>query len=504
MLRRSTATFLAATVVAVAGCATAAGNSADRRQAHLAATSATLTVQSSTIGRPVPRGFLGLSMETWGLASYEGSDPNAVNPVFEQLLRNLSPGQGMVLRIGGQSTERSWYPVPHMAKPLGVRYTLTPAWMRVTRALAQSLGARLILPINLEVTDTRVGAAEARAMLAQIGRPPIQALEVGNEPEQYGSFPWYQNPPGVHHLGRPRSYDFSAYLGDFSRMVRVLPSAPLAGPSTGAPTWMPQLGRFLSSEPRVAMTTIHRYPLKQCGHGGNVTIAQLLSNAASAGLANGIARYVGVAHSHHVPLRVDEMNGVSCGGERGVSNTFGSALWALDTLFSMQRVGVDGVNLHTQPGEVNELFSAERGKSGAWQSFVHPQYYGMMMFAQAAPAGAQLLRITGTTASQLRAWATRSADGHIRVVLIDKYLAQPANIKLRIPGATGPATIERLQAPHTNATSGVTLGGQSFGRETTTGKLAGPERTTSLAPAAGEYSVRMTPASAVLLTLSTH
>ena len=53
------------------------------------------------------------------------------------------------------------------------------------------------------------------------------------------------------------------------------------------------------------------------------------------------------------------MNAVSCGGVRGVSDTFASALWALDTLFEFSRVGVDGVNFHTVPNTINELISAD-------------------------------------------------------------------------------------------------------------------------------------------------
>ena len=43
------------------------------------------------------------------------------------------------------------------------------------------------------------------------------------------------------------------------------------------------------------------------------------------------------------------MNSVACGGKAGVSDTFASALWALDALFAVARSGADGVNLHMFP-----------------------------------------------------------------------------------------------------------------------------------------------------------
>jgi hypothetical protein len=51
-----------------------------------------------------------------------------------------------------------------------------------------------------------------------------------------------------------------------------------------------------------------------------------------------------------------------------------------------------------------------------------------------------------------------------------------------------------------SATSGVTLGGQSFGDETTTGSLPEPS-TTPIAPVAGAYTVPMPAGSAALLTI---
>ena len=52
------------------------------------------------------------------------------------------------------------------------------------------------------------------------------------------------------------------------------------------------------------------------------------------------------------------------------------------------------------------------------------------------------------------------------------------------------------------ATTGVTLGGQTFGTSTATGTLAGRSTVATVHPAAGAYAVRLPPASAAMLTLS--
>jgi hypothetical protein len=68
-------------------------------------------------------------------------------------------------------------------RPHGIDYALTPTWLADARALARSARAPLLLGINLETDSTAVAAAEARHLLAGIGRPNIEALEIGNEPE---------------------------------------------------------------------------------------------------------------------------------------------------------------------------------------------------------------------------------------------------------------------------------------------------------------------------------
>jgi len=275
----------------------------------------------------------------------------------------------------------------------------------------------------------------------------------------------------------------------------------LAGPAVGAPNWEAQLGPFLTDERRVGLATLHAYPLKKCSARAHVTTAQLLSETSSIGLADSVAPYAAVADAHGVPLRIDEMNAVSCGGERGVSDTFASSLWSLDTLFAMARAGIVGVNFHTVPNKVNELFEFKL-VHGVWQADVHPNYYGLLMFAQAAPIGSQLLQLSGATGGTLRTWATLAPDGHVRVVVINASTSRAQTVAVRVPAARGSAALERLTAQTVTATSGVTLGGQSFGAQTTTGRLAGAAQSQSVTPSSGRYVVRLPAASAVMLTLS--
>lgn len=231
------------------------------------------------------------------------------------------------------------------------------------------------------------------------------------------------------------------------------------------------------------------------------TIAHLLAQSSSRGLADSVATDASLAHRRGLALRVDELNSVACSGASGVSNVFASALWALDTAFQMARVGVDGVNIHTFPGARYQLFTVSR-RRGGWQSFVEPEYYGLMMFAQAAPPGSRLLSVSVPGASGVRAWATRATDGTVRTVLINDSPARRI-ISLRAPetarGVVG--QLEQLLAPSITARRAVTLGGQSFGSQTHTGRLSGSSRVRAVAPIGRDYLVALPGDSAAMLTL---
>jgi hypothetical protein len=459
---------------------------------HPASASPTSARVTSGAVRNIPAGFVGLSMETDGLTT-AGGPPGPFDPVLAQLIRNLSPGARPVLRIGGESTDYSWWPVAKMPRPRGVHYTLTPAWLGEVRDLARATDARLILGINLQSASRRVAATEAGAMGAGIGNRWILGLEPGNEPELYLTLPALNPSRPVQSSGQR----VAAFDRLFAAVTDRLPGGALAGPSIGSDRWLPYLGSFLRRNPRVRLATVHRYPLKHCRRTTTNSIGALLSDASSRGLALSLRASVKAAHASGRALRVDEFNSVSCGGEAGVSNTFASALWALNASFEMARVGVDGINVHTRPLSLSQLFNLSRTGS-VWRAAIRPEYYGLLAFATAAPAGSRLLRVIQPATPGLHVWATRTASGTEHVVVINAT-GRRHGLALRLP-ARGPFTATVLRAGALGATRGVTLGGQSFDPSTTTGLLAGPHRASVATPVKGRIELHLAPASAVLLS----
>lgn len=464
-------------------------------------------IGATPVGRPIPAGFIGLSIEYRSALYYFGDDPAHPDPVFIQLVRNLTPGQSPVLRFGGDTTDWTWWPTPGVVRPAGIRYSLGPSWTAASLATARQLNARLILGINFEADSAAIARTESSQLLAGIGRPYVAGFELGNEPEVYGTLGWYFTPAGVPVLGRRASYRFATYLPDYARIAAALPrSVPLVGPASGAPKWLAGLGRYVRANPRVRLVTFHRYPLNRCFTGrasaAYPTIGHLLSAASSSGLADSLAAAVKVAHARGLPFRSDELNSVACGGKLGVSDTFASALWALDTLFAMARVGVDGVNIHTFGGAFYEPFSVHQDAAGQWSASVKPLYYGLLTFARAAPPGSRLLPTPGRAVKPLSIWATRTPGGTIRALLINDALRRTVQAAVRLPTTRTQAVATQLRAPRVGARTGVTLGGQTFASPTTTGTPTGRATDQMLRAVRGRFVVRLPPASATLLTVA--
>jgi hypothetical protein len=451
----------------------------------------------------MPSGFLGFSFEFQAVREYTGSDPHAINPVLVQLIRDVAPGQTPILRVGGNSTDQSWWPSPDVTASPGVVYSLDKSWLATTRALAVATGAKLILGVNLKLDSPAEAAAEAYAYRTGIGTRYIEALEIGNEPELYKVFPYYEE-SGAPVFARPPTYDFAIYAQDVAQIARRIPRFPLAGPATGTPQWLARVPQLFATEPHLKVVTYHRYPLLACfsqpGDPRYPSIPNLLSSDSARDLLSGIGNAISIAHRHGATVRIDELNSVACAGQPGVSDTFASALWMLDSLFALERAGVDGVNIHTLPGASYEPFVFRRIR-GRWLATVSPDYYSLLMFEQAASPGARMLALRQASTTDVRSRATVTRDGLVHVVLINDSLTSGHVALVKPPMRAREAVLERLRAPSAAATDDVTLAGQTFGSETGTGTLKGKLTTVRIAPdRRGRYLIRLPASSAAMLT----
>jgi hypothetical protein len=438
------------------------------------------------------RGFLGIATELTTIPTLSGSAADPDVP-FLNLLRNLSPGAPFLLRLGGVSADDSWWAVPGMKKPPYL-YTLTPRWGADVRALLEALDGKTILGVTLKVDpkiNSKIASAEVADFDRYVGASLIDEFELGNEPEFY--------PLSV--VNGQRGIDtIAAYGKKFSNVASALGGAPLAGPDSGSPHWLPKLGTVLSDMPsRLKLVTVHAYPLKNCSRITHASVSDFFARASIQGLAESIHGAVKAAAAHGKPLRVDEINGIPCGGEAGLSNSFAEALWALNVLPALWQAGVQGVNFQTVDGNLNEMITAEHSASG-WRVSVEPEYYGLLAFAGVAPAGTHLLRISNPALAHFYQFAVRTPDGSERVVLTNVG-STARTVGVTATDAHGTGSLSLLSAKSLSATGGTTLAGQRLSSRT--GRLTGTRSLTLVSPNANDvYAVRVPAHAAAILTLS--
>ncbi len=472
-----------------------------RAAAGSALPTATLTVASNASTVPVPSSFLGISTEYRTLPMFESN-----TPVFERVLALLHvAGDGpLILRIGGDSADEAFYYRRWRSMPSWA-YELTPGYLSRLKALVVRDRVKLIVDLNL-VTDTPVIAA-AWARAAETSLPhSIIGFEIGNEPDLYSRRFWVDTVARSPFDARPFPPEFTpeSYVQAFASYARVLgessPDIPLLGPAVAHPrVSLPFISALIADQrPELGMVTGHLYPYSACVKRpkapGYPTVPRLLSRNATSDFATSVAGAVATAHAAGLEFRLTEFNSVTCGGKPGVSNTFATALWAPDALFTAMRAGVDGANLHVRPNAINGAFTISRGGL-----VPRPLLYGLMMFTRTLGPQAQLVKLQLRTprSLDLSAWAVHVRNRILHVLLIDKS-SRSIRVDLRLP-AVAPASVQRLLAPSPYSRSGVTLNGQQLNYA---GKWVGNARTQTVAPAArGAYWLTVPGRSAALVSV---
>jgi hypothetical protein len=249
------------TTVSVPTVRTPASEGATVRAGGTAAVAATSTAQ----------GFLGIATELSTIPTLSGSAGD-LNTPFLHLLRNLSPGAPLLLRLGGNSGDDSWWAIPGM-KQQPYLYTLTPRWGANVQALLNALGGKAILGVNLKEgsrIDSRIAGAEVADFNQYVGASRIDAFELGNEPEFYPSSVVKRRVRG--------HYTIADYGRKFSNVASALGGAPLAGPGSGSPRWLPTLAAHAGHD-------AERHALaSEAGDGACLSDEELLAHHASVGV----------------------------------------------------------------------------------------------------------------------------------------------------------------------------------------------------------------------------
>jgi hypothetical protein len=352
------------------------------------------------------------------------------------------------------------------------------------------------LGVNLGSNNVDLAKQQAQTFATGIASNALSAIEIGNEPDGYSM-------NGL----RPSTYSFSDFLLQYRLWAQAVSSlsnqvTPISGPTLGGGEWMANAQASVENlSLRAAILTQHKYVACYDAKDPLPPSILLQPSSSTTSMLSNLQTYVAAAHRVHTPLRVAEMNSVCNGGQQGVSNTFSSSLWAIDTMFEFANIGVDGVNWNTSadngPYDLFDFSSPVNGKY--FLLGVRPVYYGLLFFARSAGNRAQLLPVTTLTNSNIKVWITKDSLGHGHLVVINKELSLAGNVEVTLTGYSK-GTVSILTASGYLATDGVTISGQTYDGSTD-GTLHGFLQTETIYPVDGIWTIPVTPISAVSVEL---
>ena len=473
----------------------------------------TVTINAGRPGAPMPSDFVGLSFETpvLGYPVIASPTSNLVN-----LLRSLGTGQ---LRFGGDSLDRTqWLPATGVRAPWAVN-TVTPANLASVAGVVRAAGWRVLLGLNLGHLDPASAGDEARTAASLFGTR-LDGVEIGNEPDRFT----VQLPEPFRFLGadplRPAGWGPANYAAEVASVRTAVAgagvTAPLYGPDTALTHSLPDY-----YPPGSSVVTDHLYPASHCKDGiplsPGPSVSRLLGGAVSNYEDKSLDHAIEVARGRHLPLRIDEVNSVSCGGQVHTSDAFASALWAVDFALRAASRGAIGVNFHggvgpcLQGGQIQSPWYSPLCAAPSGALVPRPEYYGLLLLRQLEGSALIPVAYRDPRGHRVTAYAFLGSDRTVRVVVDDLDAGErpsaaahghepprPVAVTLVLSPSYRAASVLRLTAPSAYATDSIRFGGAVVrGDGTFAGAVPEPVR-----GGGGRFGVKVEPGSAVVVALT--
>ncbi|KAJ7018597.1 glycoside hydrolase family 79 protein [Mycena alexandri] len=369
------------------------------------------TQQLSSIPPPgvsIPQSghFYGFSVEFSVINQILGINGSFLQVPWLNLMSNMQARGGSVrVRIGGNTQETAalvWSlpddkmmekvnatddPLEMLTPPL--LYTPEVVYMLANISALVNVQWYLGIPLN-DTQHLRLAIAE---VAEQVLGDNLLGFQVGNEPDQYGI-----------HNHRPITYSPEDYSGDFGLVEAAMRADPnissvvrkLIGPSVSGNWKLEDIWAtgFLSLyEDSLAALSVEYYPNNNCAKVLNSSDAVVdpqrifsdyLNHTAAQIIVNKYLPSTLMAQSLELPFLMFETNSASCGGFAGVSDSFGSSLWALDYGLQMAYSNFTGALLHIGgQGNYYNPFTPPPTNQSVYHAWtIGPIYYSALIVAE--------------------------------------------------------------------------------------------------------------------------
>jgi hypothetical protein len=406
---------------------------------------ASLTVTATAVGEIGPA-FAGLSYEKSSLVEnpylFTGSNNNLIG-MFQRF------GMG-ILRIGGDSVDRNTW------TPIGAGRTagqIAPGDVDALAAFVKATGWQCLYGINLggagpnpyssgsytATTTPALAAEEAAYVAAQMGSS-LLGIEIGNEPDLYGS---------TYFSGKSWTLStFESLWAEFrAAIVAQTPGVSVTGPADAGneSSWTVPFGQW-ATKGSITLLTQHYY--RGNGQSSASTAANLVTPDPT--LVSDLATLEGGAQLIDVPFRMSECNSYYNGGADGVSDAYCSSLWVIDFLFDCALGGCSGANFHG-------------GGNGEG-------YTPSLFFTLVGLGTLYTTQLTGIGGVNVTAYAVKPDAGGLNLIVVNKDGTQNLQLAISLPQSASSATLLELTqlspgatGPSLSATSEVTIQGASVG-----------------------------------------
>jgi hypothetical protein len=201
---------------------------------------------------------------------------------------------------------------------------------------------------------------------------------------------------------------------------------------------------------------------------------------------------------------MDETNSVSCGGKAGVSDTFASALWAVNYIAHTMAAGISGINLEGNPTRCtgySPLCASSSQMVAKGELRAQPEWYALLLTHFLVGDKPMESTLSGALSRNLTVTAFKRPGGGLQFVVVDDDPLSSSGVALKLHVGAGyrDAHVLALKAPSPEALTGVTLAGRAVASD---GSWRQPALLPRLSAASGTLSVVVAPSSAALITVA--
>jgi len=385
--------------------------------------------------RTIPSDFAGLSFEKGCLKK------GYFNPRFDTLIRLFKICGIKSLRIGGNSVDTNTL----STDTAGMHYTR--AELDSLFLFAQKAGCKILMGLNLKDSNASLADTEASYVM-RYQNTVLYGFEVGNEPDLY----------------RKSTYTYIDYIQDYMSYYNAIkksnPAAVFTGPACAShhQEFTEPFCRHMDTI--ISMLTQHYYGGVRDTASISKQIETLMDTGKLHYVSTVVTKLVKYADSSGIPFRMSECNSIDKGGQKGVSNSFASALWALDFMYKLAEDGCAGVNFH---GGLDGAYTVFSRFGNIYRA--RPIAYGILAF-QIGSKGRFISDTVNNSTLNLDSYSVIDSLKNVYTTIINKETdtLKKAVIRLSVIDTVSTSYLSaeyvRLSSRKLKDTTGVTLGEQ--------------------------------------------